>query len=446
MKRSFRLTPLLFVPVLLSNCGGGGYDSGVTPYNPMWVNIDTRYLGSTVAAGSVELHGSAYCGNMCPSGDVGFGYCPPINYSIPAPVMDIVWNNRNTGASGVAAHAISGSCSCLFSYCFTSYSHKWIVYGGVTLALGENSIEVTASDTAGYSANDAVSVTRSTLYNPQDIAVDTLNNELFAINSDPDYPGFNKIVAYGRTENGYAIPARIISGSATNLYSPYGIAVDNINNEIFVAKGGSVLVFPLAASGNQAPVRSIAGISAGLSANSIDLDIANNEIFAANSSGSITVHARTTDGDVPPLRTISGASTGLNNPYGVAVDTINDEVFVANYSANSVTVYSQTANGDVSPIRTISGAATGLSYPHGISVDTLNNELFVSNSSNSITVYALTASGDAAPIRTFSTSDYPKGIRVDAANNEVFVTEGYYTINVYPRAASGSAVPIRTIH
>jgi hypothetical protein len=66
---------------------------------------------------------------------------------------------------------------------------------------------------------------------------------------------------------------------------------------------------------------------------------------------------------VGPLRTISGGTTGLVFPFGVAVDTVNNELVVGDDGATSVTVYDRTANGDVAPVRNLSGAATGLFNP-----------------------------------------------------------------------------------
>src|SRR5512134_2148756 len=64
------------------------------------------------------------------------------------------------------------------------------------------------------------------------------------------------------------------------------------------------------------------------------------------------------------------------------------EVFVTNYLGDSVTTYSRTARGFRAPLRIISGPATGLSAPAGFAVDTVNNEILVANVS-SITVYSL---------------------------------------------------------
>ena len=67
----------------------------------------------------------------------------------------------------------------------------------------------------------------------------------------------------------------------------------------------------------------------------------------------------------------------MSAPAGLAVDTVNNEILVANIS--SITVYSLTASGNAAPLRTISGAATGLAQPIGLAVDTVNNEMLVAN-------------------------------------------------------------------
>jgi hypothetical protein len=82
------------------------------------------------------------------------------------------------------------------------------------------------------------------------------------------------------------------------------------------------------------------------------------EIHVVNiNAPSITVYSRTASGDTAPLRTIAGAATGLSQPYAIAIDTIHSEIFVANLSGNSITVYSRTASGDTAPIRTLAGSA-----------------------------------------------------------------------------------------
>src|SRR5207247_1731146 len=95
---------------------------------------------------------------------------------------------------------------------------------------------------------------------------------------------------------------------------------------------------------------------------------------------SVTVYARTANGNVAPLRTLSTPT--LNGVIGLAVDNVNNELFVADYGSNpsngSVTVYPRSANGTVAPLRTISGVVN----PYDMKVDTVNNELVVVNNTN----------------------------------------------------------------
>ena len=103
------------------------------------------------------------------------------------------------------------------------------------------------------------------------------------------------------------------------------------------------------------------------------------EVFVTNFLGdSVTSYSRTSaTAIVAPLRIISGPATELADPAGLAVDTVNNEILVANIS--SITVYSLTASGNAAPLRTISGATTELAQPIGLAVDTVNNEILVAN-------------------------------------------------------------------
>jgi DNA-binding beta-propeller fold protein YncE len=451
MHRSFSLILSLLLSAFLAACGGGGGDGGAVPYNPLWIYTETQNLPKVVTTGNLGtsvLRGSAYCGDACPPGDTAFGYCPPYSVTLPAPPVDISWSNLTTGATGKAMHAVSGSCSCLFSYCFTSYSHKWVVYDSIPLALGENVLEAMVSDLSGNTATDSATINHPSLYGPMGIVVDTVNNELFVGTYNYFNPG---IVVYDRTDNGFATPKRFITGASTGLDSPWSLDMDEYDEILAINPYGntSVTVHSRTANGDVPPVRSISGASTGLSSPfGIAVDKVNDEIFVSNFySNSVTVYSLMADGDAAPVRTLSGVSTGLNSPHDIAMDQISNEIFVANNSTNSITVYGRTSDGDATPSRTISGTATGLDRPWRVVADTVNNELYVINCcSNSISVFALSANGNAAPIRIFNTSGDPKGIAVDTVNNELFVTEGEFSINVYPRTANGNVVPIRTIN
>ena len=284
------------------------------------------------------------------------------------------------------------------------------------------------------------------------IGAASAQNEIFVDNSSS-----NSVTVYSRTASGNVAPIRTIAGAATGMNSPEGIAVDSVNNEIFVANdfpaNGTIKVYGLTASGNVAPIRTIAGSATGMDTpRGLAVDTVNNELFVVQvSTPAIAVYARTANGNVAPVRTIVGAATGLVGPIGIAVDTVNNELLVANISGNTITVYSRTASGNAAPLRTISGAATGLDLPESVAVDTVNNELSVINfDAKSITVYARTSSGNASPIRTIAGAatglSNPVGIAVDPVNNELLATNiNIDTITVYSRTATGNVAPLRTI-
>ncbi len=263
----------------------------------------------------------------------------------------------------------------------------------------------------------------------------------------------NFITVHDRLASGNVAPVRTISGAATGLSFPQGVAVDLGHNEIIAANysGNSIKVYARTASGNVSPLRTIMGASTGLNGPAnIAVDTTNDEIVVANyGNNSIAVFSRTASGNVAPLRSIAGLATGLNRPADIEVDAGSDEIIAANLFGNSIAVFSRTASGNVSPLRTISGSSTGLSDPDGIAVDTMHNEIFVANGDNVIRVYGRTAGGNVAPLRTISGASTalisPLDIAVDTMNNEIIVANGDNAIRVYGRTASGNVAPLRTI-
>ena len=231
--------------------------------------------------------------------------------------------------------------------------------------------------------------------------------------------------------------------------------------ELFVtnSNSNSVTVYSRTASGNTAPIRILAGPATGLAGPSgILVDTVNEELVVANLAlpYSVTVYPRTASGNVAPLRTITGAGTMLDGPRGVAVDVQNNELIVANRAGFSITVYARTANGNAGPIRTIGGNQTGLSNPWGVVLDPYNGEFVVANNGGSMTVYARTAFGNLPPLRITTGSETgfnngPIGILFDIIYSELTVTTPFYggefrpAVLVFPRLTNGNSTPIRSI-
>jgi DNA-binding beta-propeller fold protein YncE len=257
----------------------------------------------------------------------------------------------------------------------------------------------------------------------------------------------NSVTVYARTASGDTAPLRTLAGPATGLSGPVGLVVDLANHELVVTNSSndSVTVYARTASGDTAPLRTLAGPATKLCLpTGLAVDPVNDELVVANYCGGITVYARTASGNTAPLRTLSGPATGIIGPTDLAVDALNNELVVTDIGGSfiydhSIRVYARTATGNASPLRTLSGRATGLNKPWGVAVDPLSNELVVANyGDNSIRVYPRTASGDTAPLRTLEGRttglSIPQGVAVDALNNELVVTNLYPTYDQNSRS------------
>lgn len=281
-------------------------------------------------------------------------------------------------------------------------------------------------------------------------------DELFVSNSNS-----NAITVYVRTANGNAAPIRVLAGAATGLSSPSGIAVDLVNDELYVANKTvpySVTVYPRTASGNTAPLRTIVGAATTLDdPRGIAVDTVHGEISVANRAGfSVTTWARTANGNVAPLRALRGPG-GFSNPWGVLVDVAHDEIAVAN-NGNFISVFPRLGDGIVAPTRTFSGSNTGFNTgPVGIALDDVNDEyvvttpFFEAQFQPAILWFPRLPGGNVAPNRvvggTQSTTQLasPNGVVVDRGS-EIFTANSLdNNVTVHSRFLTGVAPPLRLI-
>ena len=135
----------------------------------------------------------------------------------------------------------------------------------------------------------------------------------------------NSVVVFGASAIGNAAPVDTIAGPNTGLDTPVGIALDP-GGRLYVANYGSgaannssVTVFAAGAHGNATPLATIKGDSTGLDQPvGIGLDAAGRIYVASSANGShqyrITVYAHPASGNVAPLATIAGTNAGLSVP------------------------------------------------------------------------------------------------------------------------------------
>lgn len=240
----------------------------------------------------------------------------------------------------------------------------------------------------------------------------------------------NKVALYRRLASGEEKPLRIIQGPTTGLADPHGLAIDAENNEIFVANHDSYHEVLTGAQSSNAVTAQIARGTVtpeALRAIRVDLRPSKGRFVEP----SITVYSRTAENDAIPIRVISGPKTELNLPMKIFVDTVHDELFVANSGTNAILVFTRTAGGDAAPIRKIQGPDTRLKKPVGLFVDVKNDEVWATNpEEHTATVYKRTAEGNTPPLRTLRSAPdgspasgigNPGGIAYDPMRQQILV-------------------------
>jgi DNA-binding beta-propeller fold protein YncE len=297
--------------------------------------------------------------------------------------------------------------------------------------------------------------------------------------------------------NDVADPLTVVTGAKSGIDFVCGLAMDHVNREIYAANNDTasdLMAFSYDAHGDVPPERAVRAASTGTWG--VAIDLTNDEVAVTiQHVNKVSVFRRLANGEEEPLRIIQGPNTGISDPHGIAIDAVNNELFVANHDSyhevltnevdsnaataaiargvatqelvqrersglrpskgkfveHSISVYSRTAQGDAVPQRVIRGPKTELSLPMKIVVDPVNNELWVANSgSNAILIFARDAAGDVAPIRKIEGRNTglkkPVGFGIDLKNDEIWVTNPEdHSASVFPRTAEGDVRPLRIL-
>jgi DNA-binding beta-propeller fold protein YncE len=257
------------------------------------------------------------------------------------------------------------------------------------------------------------------------IYIDPTSGDIYSVNNDT----VDTMTVFPRDAKGNVKPMRALH----TPHRAYGVAVDEEAQELYltVEHPPEIDVYRKMANGEDKPIRTIKGDKTNLEdAHGIAIDPKNGWMFVSNHGSSssptkkggwfhppsITVYPMKATGDTPPIRTIAGPKTELNWPAHVYVDRERGDLYVANDAGDSILVFRETDDGDAAPARVIKGSRTGLRNPTSLFVDTKNDELLVSNMGNhSATVYRRTAAGDVAPLRTIRSA--PTGKQADMIGN-----------------------------
>ncbi len=246
---------------------------------------------------------------------------------------------------------------------------------------------------------------------------------------------------------------------------PEVFALDR-SDRLYAAYGNTVLVYGAGFTGEQTPIRRIAGPRTGLRAvTAIAVDRKGWVYVAIRDSSLIRVYPPGAMGNVAPWRTIGGPKTRLKHPSRLAIDR-DGRLYVANGwtpAGGAIAVYAPGAEGEDKPVRVLAGPSTRLGDPTDMAFDGAGNLYVPSGQSDaSISVFGPQASGDAAPFRTITqqreTMTRPLAVALGSGDSLYVLKVSHYynkcvphatadTINVlvYPPGAEGDAKPARTV-
>ena len=154
-------------------------------------------------------------------------------------------------------------------------------------------------------------------------------------------------------------------------------------------------------------------------------------------------------GDVPPTRVVSDPYPTL---HSVAVDAVNDRVFVSDPNRHALWSYERLAASKgtepVAPLTGIRGPATGMMFIAAVTVDPDAREVYTVDNDigDRMMVFRYDANGNVKPVRALSVPHQAWGLSINPVRKEVAVSvEGPRQIVVYAQNASGSDPPLRMI-
>ena len=234
---------------------------------------------------------------------------------------------------------------------------------------------------AGSNGNVAPVNTIPNLQTPEGLAFDK-NGTLYALSIDriQEFPASSD----GVTSTGAAAPATastVITGSNTDLFSCYGLAVGP-SLDIATACSNVANVFPTGSTANEAPgIIELPVTSSGVgyqsdswlgvaidSSGNVELPGANNNQNNVNVYTAANLPASGATYSTPG--TTSALGTDFSQPFGIAVDSnaadANTTYYVVNYGNNTMSTFASLTALEAG-VGTMN-ALTGLDQPYGIAV------------------------------------------------------------------------------
>ena len=297
---------------------------------------------------------------------------------------------------------------------------------------------------------------------PTGLAFDPVRRELFVANDMGP-----SILVFDADATGNAAPKRVLKGPHTGLAHPTSVSLDAKNGELWVANfgGHSATAYPIDAAGDTAPLRTIRSAPASAPSlmignpGALTYDTTREEILVPNcvAHPQIAVFARSADGNAPRTRAIEGQTTGLGRTmHGIDYDERRDEIIVPQQFGQAILIFKGSAAGETPPIRVIQGSRTMLTALDRVAVDSVNDEIYVPEGDR-VLVFDLLANGNVAPKRVLGGPETgftaAGSVAIDPTRNIIIVGaearsadgRGLPELAIFDRTASGNTKPKRVI-
>lgn len=204
--------------------------------------------------------------------------------------------------------------------------------------------------------------------------------------------------------------------------APYGIASDPVNGLIYVSNYGQFNTTGTVSVIDDTTNTIVADLFVGRNPQAIMYNPANGLFYIANTmSNTLSILNGTNNF---PVGSVPVGEFPGNNPAGLAVNAYNNTVYVTNMGSNTVSVINGTTNTVVTNVNFTTnegGGGSGFFSPAGIAYNSENGNLYVANrGSDTISVINSTTNliVDEIPLNTVA----PSGIIYNAANNYIYVT------------------------
>lgn len=207
--------------------------------------------------------------------------------------------------------------------------------------------------------------------------------------------------------SGGSAPYLVITGAATGLNVPSGIAIDS-HHAIFVSnqQGASVEKFVVP---TPTPTPSGTATPTPTPTPAPTATPAPTPTPVGPTPTPMPTPVPAYFDNLAPVATISGALTMLMNPTGLGLDGAGN-IYVADAGRKAVLVFAAAANGNVPPTANISGALTGFVSPSDVKVDSAGRIYVADSGAGKIFVFAAGANGNVAPTSTFTSPGTLVGI------------------------------------